>query len=319
MRARIWNAYASNNSGSYTIVGSLPSEEVARDVAAELTAMIDAHTAWLAAERTENTSESPLAAFCHAHGLSWSSGLGERDDWPEHGEDNRPRVTAVGSQVIVHHDYTITLPPVFGEFFYKRGGRVQHEDNHAHHPIVTIASFWWGWSKEQRAQAEIELPRLLAALTEPEGLLMQGALTGWPAAWRAGGHDSQLIVGIVFENLIDGVSTLNEVAHSHGARMYVHLHESPDEEHDPLAHLRPSSPPPAVPRFDVVVRNAGDHRPALVAAIFEALGLQEWKVRKQLMDLPCTLALGVPAPRAEAAAAALRRTGAVVDLVRNDG
>jgi hypothetical protein len=175
MRVRIWNAYASNNSGSYTIVGSLPSAEVAREVAEELTAMIAAHTAWREAGHDQaDGSESPLAAFCRSHGLTRLPGAGESDDWPEHRGDNRPRVAVVGSQVVVHHEYTVSLPPTFGEFFYKRGGRVAHEDNHAHHPIVTIASFWWGWTKEQRAQAEVELPRLVSALTAPDGMLMQG-------------------------------------------------------------------------------------------------------------------------------------------------
>lgn len=320
MRVRIWNAYASNNSGSYTIVGSLPSEEVAREVAEELAAMIEAHAVWLAAERTqEDASESPLATFCRAHDLTWSSGDGEGDDWPEHSEDNRPRVTAIGNQVVVHHEYTVSLPPVFGAYFYKRGGRVQHEENHAHHPIVTTASIWWGWTKELRARAEIELPHLVAALTAPDGFFMQGTSTTWPAAWRVGGHGPMLTVGIVFENLIDGVSTLHEVVCRHDAQMHVRLHEAPDEEHDPFAHLRPSSPPPVVHRFDLVVTEAGDNRSRFVAMLCEALGLQEWHVRTKLQKLPCTLVRGLPAPRAEGAAALLRRAGAVVDLVRNDG
>ena len=148
---------------------------------------------------------------------------------------------------------------------------------------------------------------------------MQSAPMRWPAAWRAGGREEPLIVGIVFDDLIDGVSALNAVAGKHGARLHVRLYEAPDERHDPFAHLRPSSPPPAVPRFDIVVSDAGNHRPALVNAIFEALGLQEWDVRKQLMEFPVTLARSLPAPRAEAAATALRLAGATVDLVRNDG
>ena len=320
MRVRIWNAYASNNSGSYTIVGALPSEEIAREVAAELTAMIEAHTAWLAGERTEeDTSESPLATFCSARGLTWSRGDGEGDDWPEHSDDNRPRVTAIGYQVVVHHEYTVSLPPVFGAYFYKRGGRVQNEENHAHHPIVTIATFWWGWTKEERAQGQIELPRLLEALTMPDELLAQSMATTWPTAWRAGDYGPMLTVGIVFANLIDGVSELNEIARRHGAQIQVRLYEAQSEDQDPLSHLRPSSPPPAVPRFDLVVTGAGDNRSRFVAMVSEALGLQEWDLRKQLLKLPCTLARSLPAPRAEGAAALLRRTGAVIELVRNDG
>ena len=318
MRARVWNAYASNNSGSYTIVGSLPSAEVAAEVAEDLAAMIEAHTAWLRTERSvEDKSASPLSAFCSQHGLAWSRGDGEGDDWPEHSEDIRPRVTAVGNQVVVHHEYTVSLPPVFGAYFYKRGGRVQVEENHAHHPIVVIATLWWGWAKEQRAQGESELPRLLTALTAADGLLMQGPLTRWPAAWRREDHGPMLTVGVVFDDLIEGVRSLNEIVGKHGAKLYLHLKEAASDAHDPLAHMRPSSP--AVPRFDLVVIQAGDNQSRFVTMVCEALGLQEWQVRKQLLELPCTLARCLPALRAEGAAALLRRGGATIELVRNDG
>ena len=49
MRIRIWNAYASNNSGSYTIVGRFESDESAAKLAAELLAVVKAQSAWAAA------------------------------------------------------------------------------------------------------------------------------------------------------------------------------------------------------------------------------------------------------------------------------
>src|SRR5262249_19206095 len=243
MRVRIWNAYASNNSGSYTIVGVLPSAEVARETAEELAKMIEAHTAWHADESGRgDDSNSPLAAFCRAHGLNWSPGLGGSDDWPQYGRDNRPRVAAFGSQVVVHHDYTVSLPPTFGEYFYKKGGRVMHEENHAHHPIVTTATFWWGWSKEERARRTLEEPRLVATLTGPDGALATTTAGAWPPAWRAAGEgfEAPLTVGIVFADLIGGVSALQAAADAHGARMQIRLSEAADEAHDPFAHLRPS-------------------------------------------------------------------------------
>ncbi len=201
---------------------------------------------------------SPLAVFCRAQGLTWSPSHGEGDDWPEHSDDNRPRVSAIGNQVIVHHQYTVSLPPVFGAYFYKRGGRVQNEENHAHYPIVTTATVGWGWKKEQRAQGEIQLPLLLAALTGSDGFLMHATSTTWPAAWSIGDHGPTLTVGIVFEDLIDGVSALSEIVRRHGGYIQVRLNEAPGEEHDPLAHMRPSAPP--VPRFDLEVTEAGDDR-----------------------------------------------------------
>jgi len=312
MRVRIWNAYASNNSGSYTIVGSLPSQEIAHEVAAELAAMIEAHTGWLAAERRE--AGSPLAAFCKAHGLTESRGDGEWDGWPDYNDHNPPRVTAIGSQVIVHHEFTLSLPPVFGEYFYKRGGRVDNEENHAHHPIVTVATLWW-----PNGQGEIELPRLVEAFAAPDERLAQFQSATWPTAWQVGSHGPTLTAGIIFADLIAGVSALNEIARRHDAQIQVRLYEAPSDKHDPLIHMRPSSPPPAVPRFDLVVVGAGDNRPRFIAMVSEALGLQEWSLRQQLLKLPRTVACGLSAPRAEGAAALLRRAGAVIELVRNDG
>ena len=251
MKVRVWNAYASNNSGSYTIVGILPSEEVARETADELATMVAAHTAWLDARQSdaEDSSTSPLAEFCRKHALSWSKGRGTWDDWPEHSDDNRPRVSAVGMQVIVHHDYTVSLPPTFGEFFYKKGGRVEHEENHAHHPIVAIATFWWGWTEEAKAKRDEQCPRLVAALTADDGILAKGTRNSWPSAWQVGGDqfgEAPLTVGAMFQDLVDGVSALHAAAEAHGAKMLVRLYEAPDEQHDPLAYLRPSKPVPSV-------------------------------------------------------------------------
>jgi hypothetical protein len=320
---RVWNAYASNNSGSYTIVGELPGEEVAREVAAELAAMIDAHTKWLASDPSYSDSgaQSPLADFCRAHGLSWSPGDGLWDDWPEHHEDNRPRVAVVRNQVVVHHEYTVSLPNVFGAYFYKKGGRVQVEENHAHHPIVTTASFWWPWSLDEtaKAKAKAELPLVLAALTAADGVLVQDVHAMWPAAWRVEHDGHMLTVGVVFEALIEGVSGLNDVAKRHGVPMQVRLNEAPDELHDPLAHMRPSLPPSATPRFDVVYRGPAAPERPLVAALCAALGLYDGSVRERLADLPCTLARGVAESRAEATAGRLREAGAEVALVRFEG
>jgi len=317
VRLRIWNAYASNNSGSYTIVGSLPSNEVAQEVAQELAALIDAHTAWLAAQHTSG-GDSPLAAFCRSHGLAWAPGEGEWDEWPEYSQDNRPRIAVAQNQIVIHHEYTVSLPKTFGEYFYKRGGRVNVEENHAHHPIVTTAQFWWGWTKEQRAQGEIELPRLLAWLTAPDGALMQGADPKRPAAWQVKDHGPALMVGAVFENLIDGVSALSDAAKRHGAQMQLRLVEAPDDRLDPLMHMRPSSPA-AVPRFDVIIRAIGENEDAVKAAIFGVLSLPEWTVREALSNLPGTLVRSISQDRAEAVAGAMRKAGATADVVRNDG
>lgn len=243
MKVRIWNAYASNNSGSYTIVGVLPSEDVASKTAEQLAVLIAAHTAWLDGRQPneEDSNSSPLAEFCRTHGLTWSAGLGTWDDWPQYSNDNRPRVAAVGTQVIVHHEYTVSLPPTFGEFFYKKGGRVEHEENHAHQPIVAVATFWWGWTEKAKATQEEQCPRLIAALTSAEGVLAKASATPWPAVWQTGGEqfgDAPLTVGAIFDDVVDGVAALHAAGSVHQAKMQIRLFEAPDHEHDPLAYLR---------------------------------------------------------------------------------
>lgn len=185
MHVRVWNAYASNNSGSYTIVGRLPSVEVAERVADELRSVVDAHTSWREAWDGETSLDaSPLAAFCKKHGLTWNSDQGGWDDWPEHRDDNRPSVLVAGKQLIVHHPYTVSLPTAIGEMFYKHGGRVEHEENHAHRPLTVLAGFWWPWTDEGRALKATEPPRIVArfdvVLIEgaPDSVALRRALSG---------------------------------------------------------------------------------------------------------------------------------------------
>ncbi|HEX4461701.1 MAG TPA: hypothetical protein VIA18_27160 [Polyangia bacterium] len=238
MKVRIWNAYASNNSGSYTIVGLLPSQEVAQSVAVELEALIAAHSQWLATDDpSAGAEDSPLAAFCRANDLHWEPAFGDSEDWPNFG-DGAPRVVAAGPQVIVHSHFTLSLPPTFGEYFYRRGGRVQTEENHAHAPIVVIAEFWW----IDRQRQAVELPNLIAALTDADGPLVPPATHTWPAAWRASTErgEAPFTVGAVFNEPIDSVAVLRDLATRAGARMTLKLYEADDETHDPLASRRAS-------------------------------------------------------------------------------
>ncbi len=320
MRARVWTAYASNNSGSYTIVGRLPSAEVAQEVADELRVVITAHAAWR--DRTDpaaGPAESPLATFCRERGLTWSAGEGEGDDWPQY-SDTPPQVVRSGRQVIIHHDYTVSLTPVFGELFYKRGGRVDHEEDHAHHPLVVTATFYWGWTPEAQARQQAELPRLLDALTSDAGPLVRLNRLGCPAAWRAGSDkfaEAPLTVSVIFDQLVEGVTALRELAQAHGATMELRLAEAAGVD-DPLAAMRPSTP--VVPRFDVVIVDTGDNRPRLVAALAGLTDESESMARERLLaPVPVVATRGAFERTARACLAALEAAGARVDLRRNDG
>ena len=238
MKVRIWNAYASNNSGSYTIVGMLPSEEVAQSVAADLATLIAAHAKWLATRPAHDANDSPLAVFCREHMLNWEPGFGCGEDWP-FDDENLPRVVAAGRQVVLHSDWTLSLPPTFGEYFYRRGGRVQLEENHAHAPIIVTAQFWW----RDKALQTIELPKLIAALTADDGPLAPPSTHTWPYAGRAGTErgEAPFTIGAVFSEPIDSIAILRDLATRAGAQMTLKLHEA-DGAHDPLASLRAGEP-----------------------------------------------------------------------------
>jgi hypothetical protein len=186
--------------------------------------------------------------------------------------------------------------------------------------MVAIVTFWWGWSDEQKARMEVERPRIAMSLTGSDGVLANLTSSSWPPAWRIGGEqfgDAPFTVGAIFEDVVGGVAALRASAEAHYAKIHVRLFEAPDADHDPLLHLRPSTPP--VPRFDLVVSDVGSDRSGLVAALFETLKLYEGDARRKLSELPAILALALVEPRAQTIATELRKTGATIVLQRNDG
>lgn len=248
MRIKVWQAYASNNSGSYTIVGTFESAEKASEVADVLREMAVAHSAWfegLDDAEDKDDAKSPLATFSFEHALPWQSGMGVSDDWPEHGEKTVPEIVAAGHQVLVHVGYTVSMPATFGAFFYKRGGRVSIELDHAHGPIVAMYRAWW----RDREQVEPALKAVLAELTGSSGLLVTSSPPLHPPAWQLGdGYDFAL--ACVLDDLCAGFKVISETLHRHGAYSRVDVAEL-HEHINPLAALRPCRPASATPRYDV--------------------------------------------------------------------
>jgi hypothetical protein len=263
MRIHVWNAFASNNSGSYTIVGSFPTEEQAAQVAAELSEVATAHTVWLEAtdsrwkERTEEPS--PLETFIKKNGLTWADGVGTSDDWPEYGGQTTPKAWAIGHQVFVHHPYTITLPRTFGELFYARGGRVETELNHTHHPLVSVFELWSReLDKDEEKRTQV-LSALVEELHTDDGPLVKHAdprvLPGWKEGWGFG--EPQLMVGVAFKELLTGYTALERIVRRHGMQLRVKVFES-WENADSLSFLRPSSPRLKREMYDVWLMDLGD-------------------------------------------------------------
>ena len=86
MKIRIWNAFASNNSGSYVIVGSFPTEALAAEVSAELGAAAKAMSVWVQAPE----GDSPLAALAAKYGIAYAPEDEGDDTWPQWIERRKP-------------------------------------------------------------------------------------------------------------------------------------------------------------------------------------------------------------------------------------
>jgi hypothetical protein len=167
MRIRLYQAFASNNSGSYTIVGTFESSQDADDIASLLRAVCAEHGPWYEQHAYDEDGESPLERFAREHGLS-DERPGRADDWPEHGPT--PSITSVGHQVLVHVPYTVTMPRVFGELFYKRGGRVDIELDHAHEDRSVEMAFYVPdikWNDPERSRRIDALERELLDVLPP--------------------------------------------------------------------------------------------------------------------------------------------------------
>lgn len=268
MKIQLWSAFASNNSGSYTIVGSFPDAARAAAVADELRALIAAHQAWFEAQpdawSTEGTS--PLDVFCAAEGIAVDQPPGRADDWPQYGPP--PTVAAVGSQVVVYVAYTASMTSVFGASFFRRKGRVDVELVHSHEPLVWIHEVWWPWEKRDAAKVAAARLALLDAAFADDGPLVVGVHPMRSPSWRSAGHfiEADLTVAVVWQDPVVGATAFDALVRAHGASMRSRVIEAYRDE-DPAGLFRPSSP--AVPRglFDVVLREVRGDRAAATRAL----------------------------------------------------
>lgn len=239
---RVLTAFASNNSGSYTLVGCMPTDEVAGEIVDEIARVCDEHSAWLQARRDgmDRSDTPPLHAFAKKHGLALDSGnVGLADDWPEYGPP--PKAIAIGPQVLLHVDYTVTMPRLFGELLFTRGGRVSVEHDHAHHPLVAVLSFWAEgmWNAKTKDEVRSRLSALADELrTEVLPKAIEPRRPGdrlIEPAWLEGHGPT---VAAIFPDLVEGVALMVACAERHGARVRVDVIESPVEANDPLRAWR---------------------------------------------------------------------------------
>jgi ribosomal protein L7/L12 len=324
MRIRVWNAFASNNSGSYVIVGSFPSVELASEVAGELLAVVTAQSAWLdardrvpVAERTDELA--PLTVYAAGHGVTYDT-LAYHDDWPEHSGAAHPAVWAIGHQVFVYSDYTVTMPRAIGHVMYARGGRVETELNHAHHPIVAVFEIYWPWQSRSEIDVPARVQELVDLLNAETGALTTLRVNHIAPAWRgvvpdkpAGFGDGDLVIGAVFDDLAAGFAAVAAACASVGAMPRIRISEA-HAGGDPLAYLRPNIPPTKHALVDVVLDELGLAPTNVVKLVAAARGIGYQDAHVLVQKLPAVILEGTSLAKASELADKLRVGNAVVTL-----
>lgn len=245
MRIRVWNAFASNNSGSYVIVGRFPTEELAKQVADELLDVAKAESTW---HESPGRGPSPLAVYASRHGVREVAS--EDDHWPQYSGMPHPAVWAIGHQVFVHSDLTVTMPRAIGHVMYARGGRVETELDHAHHAIAALFEIYFPWNMRKSIDVPARVQDIVDALWAEGGALRSHAMKGHAPAWRGVRPDApeqlgeaDLLIGATFEDLCAGFTEIARACAAAGAVVHVRVSEAPPHG-DPFAFLRPPTPTP---------------------------------------------------------------------------
>jgi len=243
MHIYLFQAFASNNSGSYTIVGTFDDEATAEEVARLLAEVSAAHSAWLESNSTTDEGPSPLDELVKREGLR-ADKPGRGQDWPWY--DDAPEVVAAGLQVLFHSSHTVTIPATIGELFYARGGRVQVELDHAHEDLAVEFTFWIPNRGSSNPNDKERLDAFEARLTAE--LPTWARRNEWdkrpqiePVWYRGQWRDLHLAV--VFRDLVEGVQGVRSIARDMGVELRFNVSECPSGVPDPFALLRAIPPP----------------------------------------------------------------------------
>jgi hypothetical protein len=145
--------------------------------------------------------------------------------------------------VLLHVDYTVTMPRLFGQLLFTHGGRVRVEHDHAHHSLVAVLRFWsegmWDSKKKDEVRARLSaLADELRAEVLPKAIVPQRPGDGVvePAWFEADGLWST--VAAVFPDLVEGVALVSACAQRYGAQVHLDVVESPVGTSDPLGPWR---------------------------------------------------------------------------------
>lgn len=288
MKIFLFQAFASNNSGSYTIVGTFSNSATAESAANILTDVLAAHGVWH--ERAGNEKEvSPLDEFAEKYGLR-DPARGRDQDWPDYGAG--PSVVALDCQVLVHAPYTVTMPRAIGEFFYAQGGRVSVELDHAHDDIAVefmyYAHYDDAFKKEKLDAFETRLSELLGPLTTRRERDQRPPIE--PAWYR--GSEGGRCLGVVFRDLAEGTAAFGQLAKEMEVHYRIDVRECPSHGRDPFASMRESLIPQG--SSGIILWQVGE-RIAAMKAVREVLGCGLEQAKQAIANLPSEIIVDVDA------------------------
>lgn len=322
-------AWASNNSGSYTLVGNFGDNALARATGERLLTLFremralyderEQEVRRLLAEGAKRIMlpdvETPMHRLVEAEGLT---ALGDDfidgDSWPSNGGSAEENVLILGQQVIVHVGWTVTMPRAIAELFFKAGARIDTEIDHAHHSLVVVTGLYppvYGMTPEQR---EANRARLASARSQIDAQLAVDQPPRWPGdapslhAWHDEGHGLRL--GLVPRELIPELVPIRDAAARHDLNMHVRIFEALGVGGDPLADMRQRADGRAAGTWSVVLWKEGPHRIAVMKAMREHTSLGLEATKRQLGDLPIALLEGITEDLAKTFAKALTDAGA---------
>jgi len=232
MKIKLWQAYASNNSGSYTIVGWFANAELAQQVTCDLNGLLKKYNAWIFFNKC-TTERSPLEEFAEQHKLVFDPGNAE-DDWPMAFSDDvlpePPRAIALRNKVVIHHQYTILLPAILGQYFYARGGRVSREITMAHNSLLAKFSIVAPFNSVKSLRREIDMKGLANELTAEDGPLKSGVDSSHIVELVKTGFQGQTIkFEARFEDLVKSFSQISEIVNKYEVQLFLELEESETE------------------------------------------------------------------------------------------
>ncbi|CAN5442910.1 hypothetical protein BH11CYA1_BH11CYA1_10540 [soil metagenome] len=226
MKIKVWQAYASNNSGSYTIIGRFPDAQLAQQVACDLNQLLEKYNEWVFFDKWK-TEKSPLEEFAHQHNLHFDPSNDE-DDWPMAFSDDvlpePPRAIALRDKVLIHHQYTISLPAMLGQYFYARGGRVREEITMAEKPLLAKFEIVAPFEAVRSLRRDVDMKGLAEELMAEDGPLKTGLVSQTIVELVKTGFQGQTIkFEARFTDLIKSFSKISEIVNKYEVQLYLRL------------------------------------------------------------------------------------------------